>query len=1399
MISPFFPLQSCKGLIQQIQAKWKTSEPDWLQDGPVTFCGAEIALQERGYVLTQVSYIRELMQRYGVEGSAQVPISKWVEPEPDVSPDPGLIKEAQGITGALLWVSTRSRPDISYAVSRMGQQATKSPDLSISIGKQVLQYLGSTLQVGIEYLFDTGPYFSGHGQLAVPRQNKVLEVYSDASHSPAGGRSVQSVFIVWRGSPLVWESSRQSFTTLSSAEAELVGMTHAIQLSESVQPLVDELLSDDSTIALLADNSAAVRAFDSAPSGWRNRHLRMRAVAGRERIEAEQLTVSHLPGEYQVADLGTKPLARSRILQLLALINIRDQTGLDKVVRAARVLSRFHFSELSPEAVAGLALVALLPRVKGQPDNEGYGEEFGWMFWIVGVVCTVACLLVGGWWVLGIPGGSSSTLEFSGGSGAGGVLGTEIGSPSLEPGAPDLSEGEGVDGRGVPPVALERGNSSLPEVPEDGPASDPSEPSDFTEEEWYEANRKLREREQFTGLTFVQRARLRRQLLAGDVIDPPTLQQRYGPLPAWYAGIEPSSGEGSTQAAEVSAGGSRQPRVGSQVVSDFISRHGDLLIALLGVQTRTWGILQRVAKALSKNVVLNLAAQVSNTGVTQSEFEEQEWEVELQAVPGPEGIQWRPVRVGAMPRGSSELSAHADSSVQIEGSSELPVHADSRVQIEGSSELPVHADSRVQIGGSSELSVQADSSVQIGGSSELSVQADSSVQIGGSSELHGPSDLGVQTSGTSGRSPSEGFGAGPSGRNVVGIGYPVGGGTSDLTYIEEAVAERDHQTGGSSGSAGPGGLEGAPNRARAFIAGVSEGCGEDLSEDLQPAEFGVSGSSGSHGLQASGWGGVYEDCLQDEDPAEFPIVGSWLRMHFLAHLVTVVGETLLTMFEERGIEWFLLRQTSQMIRIVVAGSVVDRLRRGPYGVMFSGPQWLEAVNEYLRTGYPVDERAYAEGLSPEEGSGQAVTLPRFPYIEWPPGIEIHYLWRVFSDEGYLVLSCLGTRVCEWAYLRATAREFRSSVLYGLIRWLRETGVQRISTTTAAAEAAEEFLRSGVRNYPFGEPEQAVGEPRFRLEPEAREVFDSSSSSSEEDVASTEEAVSTAEPSVVSVTSRSEGSPDVVNHGGLSPSATLPQVVAPEVSQTFSTAGEGVLLCTYGDDAFEILLQGWPLEPVQVVVQGLESGRIYGSSAVALGPDPLGGVGSGVAEDGDCLGLLVGLLVGLLGRVQVALMFWLRVLVCLWLLVGTVRGDEGVVSEVEVVREQALQICPRAEDVEVSVDTAGVDCDGSTLWVICQTCGVVLLWELVRACLCRCCRCGRSIETVGVQTVPFGVVPLPLSDDIPRRAQILFCLWRAGYRPDTECYPEGVQIELDGLIGAWLCQLEDGEVSEASSG
>ena len=169
----------------------------------------------------------------------------------------------------------------------------------------------------MEVPFSVGSPFAEHGWLSIPRTDEVLELYTDASHSPGGERSMQAVVVVWRGVPVAWESTRQPFTTLNSAESELVCMIHGIQLAEAIQPLLDELLEAETIVALLGDNEAAIRAFETTPSGWRNRHLRMRACAGRERVAANLPKVSHLPGEFQVAGLGTKTLPRSRILQLL--------------------------------------------------------------------------------------------------------------------------------------------------------------------------------------------------------------------------------------------------------------------------------------------------------------------------------------------------------------------------------------------------------------------------------------------------------------------------------------------------------------------------------------------------------------------------------------------------------------------------------------------------------------------------------------------------------------------------------------------------------------------------------------------------------------------------------------------------------------------------------------------------------------------------------------------------------------------------------------------------------------------------------------------------------------------------------------------------------------------------
>ena len=405
-------LREC--VLNVIREQWTTSEPQWVKDGqPLTFCGLELHKTSRGYKLLQKAYLAELLQRYAVTETAAAPISRWEEPEDEGPLDPADIKWAQGITGALLWAATRSRPDLSYAVSRMSQYAVKRPVFVRRLGLQVLGFVCGTLELGIEYEHTIRFPLGEHGHLAVPRTETVVETYSDASHAPSGGKSVQSVFVLWRSSLLFWESGRQSFTTLSSAESELVSMVHGVQVAESIQPLIEEILEQDTSVVLHADNSAAVRAYEPSGAGWRNRHLRMRAASGRERIAAGTLVVSHLAGEFQIADVGTKPLPKQKLFQLLELASVREASSYHAVAASrAQVLRRLawecvHVESVSPATLLVLSVLAMAQPVAAQPS------EHSWvMSWFdVGMFGIGLILVVLLGWVVGKRSGVFSGLD----------------------------------------------------------------------------------------------------------------------------------------------------------------------------------------------------------------------------------------------------------------------------------------------------------------------------------------------------------------------------------------------------------------------------------------------------------------------------------------------------------------------------------------------------------------------------------------------------------------------------------------------------------------------------------------------------------------------------------------------------------------------------------------------------------------------------------------------------------------------------------------------------------------------------------------------------------------------------------------------------------------------------
>ena len=132
-------------------------------------------------------------------------------------------------------------------------------------------------------------------------------------------------------------------------------------------PIVEELVGEDVVISLLGDNSASLASFDKGAGSWRNRHLRMRAGAGREKVAARVLFPRHVPGHLQVADIGTKPLPAYKLLGLLSIVNVRMPLKVQIPPTAAKFFARI--GRLSPESatvvspalVLVLALLAQLP------------------------------------------------------------------------------------------------------------------------------------------------------------------------------------------------------------------------------------------------------------------------------------------------------------------------------------------------------------------------------------------------------------------------------------------------------------------------------------------------------------------------------------------------------------------------------------------------------------------------------------------------------------------------------------------------------------------------------------------------------------------------------------------------------------------------------------------------------------------------------------------------------------------------------------------------------------------------------------------------------------------------------------------------------------------------------
>eukprot|EP00435_Cladocopium_sp_Y103_P024766 s1820_g6.t1 len=109
---------------------------------------------DTGFELGQSKYITELLDKHGItQEEAWVPCPKIEDGDPEENPPAAALKLAQQYTRELMWVASRTRPDIAYSVGVMGRLLHKRPGYVKHIALQTLKYLRQTTNKTIKFNF----------------------------------------------------------------------------------------------------------------------------------------------------------------------------------------------------------------------------------------------------------------------------------------------------------------------------------------------------------------------------------------------------------------------------------------------------------------------------------------------------------------------------------------------------------------------------------------------------------------------------------------------------------------------------------------------------------------------------------------------------------------------------------------------------------------------------------------------------------------------------------------------------------------------------------------------------------------------------------------------------------------------------------------------------------------------------------------------------------------------------------------------------------------------------------------------------------------------------------------------------------------------------------------------
>ena len=206
----------------------------------------------------------------------------------------------QSVVGSLLYLSMRTRPDITFGVNLAAHFCSKPTSEHLKTVKPILRYLRGTTHYGL--------LFKRNGSKAV-----IGYCDADWGGNTTDFKSTSGYLFQVGGTAFTWQSKKQLCVAMSRAEAEYVALAGAAQEAVWLKQLNEDLTGKSEPVMIHEDNQSAIAIAKNPQFHGRVKHINIKYHFIREQVNSDNIKLNYCQISEMIVDMLTKGLEFERL------------------------------------------------------------------------------------------------------------------------------------------------------------------------------------------------------------------------------------------------------------------------------------------------------------------------------------------------------------------------------------------------------------------------------------------------------------------------------------------------------------------------------------------------------------------------------------------------------------------------------------------------------------------------------------------------------------------------------------------------------------------------------------------------------------------------------------------------------------------------------------------------------------------------------------------------------------------------------------------------------------------------------------------------------------------------------------------------------------------------------